>query len=122
MTAEGITNTMGLFSGSILSSSSLMLLLIISLSAGIITVLYFSLLEAFFNQSIGKMIMGIYVVDAKKEKSISPIQFSRSLTRSAALVLDVLFLLDAVSAMFNPEKRRYMERKSDTKTIIVTQV
>lgn len=82
------------------------------LSLEIITVLYFIILEYNLKQSLGKMIMKIYIVSDKKELKIWQLA-----VRSLFLLVDLIWVIDMVYYAFNKEKRRLLEVLSKTRTV-----
>jgi uncharacterized RDD family membrane protein YckC len=119
-----VDNIMNIFSMVSDSNFDLTPLIYISLMMGIISLFYFSIIEFKFNQSIGKIIMNIYVVNTNKKltyKGIPKMTFFQSLIRSLPLIFFFIFPLviffDIVSVLFNKDRLRFMEKVSKTKTI-----
>jgi len=90
----------------------------VSVSLSILTILYFSILEYKLDQSVGKILFNIYVMNDKKKKS-----FWQYLVRSMFLLpfmpFVALWLADPSYMLFNRENRRFTEVLSKTKVVEV---
>jgi len=92
------------------------LLTTITLFIGILSLLYFAILEWKLGQTIGKMFMNVFVVSEKKK-----MKFWQAIVRSL-FVLPVfpfilLWLIDPIVMFFNKDNQRLSEIFSKTKTI-----
>ena len=85
---------------------------LVILSLELISIFYFIALEYRLRQSIGKMIMRIYVVSDIKELRIWQV-----LVRSLFLLADIIWIVDIIYYLFNKEKRRLFEVLSKTRTV-----
>jgi len=83
-------------------------MILISTSIAILTVLYWALLEWRLNQSIGKLVMGLYVVAEKKAPT-----FTQCLTRNITKISPFVLLLDCLY-LFKTKNQRYFEKLSGT--------
>jgi uncharacterized RDD family membrane protein YckC len=99
-------------------------LVIISLFMGMISLLYFSIIEWKSFQSIGKIIMKIFVISTNKKinnKEMPKLTFIQSVLRSLPVlfffIFPILAMVDIISLLFNKEKLRIMEKISNTKTV-----
>lgn len=81
-------------------------------SLEIISLLYFVALEYRLGQSLGKMMMKIYIVSDKKELKIWQV-----VVRSLFLLVDIIWMIDVIYYVFNKEKRRLFEVLSKTRTV-----
>lgn len=117
--ASSISQGMSMISDLIAHPEALRPMLWLSVLMGVVIMLYFMVLEAKYNQSIGKMLMNIFVINDEKGKQIS---YMQSMLRSASLIVDVVFIIDIVYAAFNSGKQRLFERLSKTRTIAITQI
>ena len=83
--------------------------------------LYFVLFDWKLNQTVGKMILKVFVVNEMARKK--PITFWQSVVRNAELWLFLIFfpliLIDFIYAFFNKKKQRLAELLSKTSTIEV---
>lgn len=76
--------------------------------------LYWSILECWFGQTLGKMIFGI-VVEGSKRKPVSYLQcFIRNVTKLSS----VLLFFDTLYMFITHKKRRYFEILSDTQVVV----
>jgi uncharacterized RDD family membrane protein YckC len=117
--ASNLKEMIGLFTN---HNTNIKPLIYISTAMTIITVMYFVLLELKYNQTIGKMLMNIYVVDGIDQKvKTSHIKIGQSIARNISVVflyfLPPIWLLDAVYVYMNKEGQRFCEKLSRTKTV-----
>ncbi|MFT4344062.1 MAG: RDD family protein [Candidatus Woesearchaeota archaeon] len=92
-------------------------IVIISVFMGIVAFLYFIILETKFKQSIGKMFFNVKVGSIKTTTQVTQSQMiTRTLGIVLVYVIPILALADALYALFNKEKQRFLEKISDTKT------
>ena len=90
-----------------------------SVLMSIIAFLYFVILEARFKQTIGKIIMKIEITHIKQSTVIKLNQVViRTLVIIAVYIAPIVALVDAIPALFTKEKQRFLERISNTKTIM----
>lgn len=92
------------------------IILVVMVITGILSILYFALLEYKFNQSIGKMILGVFVKTDLKQK-----KFWQYLVRSIFLVpvfpFVILWVLDPLFMIFTKTHQRLSEILSKTRTV-----
>ncbi len=88
----------------------------IIISAGILSIFYFALLEFKLNQSIGKMFLGIYIKNERKEK-----RFWQYLVRSMFLLalfpFIFLWVIDPIFMFLSKNNQRLSEILSKTRTV-----
>lgn len=78
--------------------------------------LYFSVLEFWFGQTVGKIILGISVEGTKKKQ----ISFIQVIIRNITKLSGLLLFLDTLYLLFKKGNQRYFEVLSDTH--VVTEV
>ena len=90
---------------------------LISTSTGLISLIYFVLLEGSLGQTIGKMITGIKVVKTNGE----PCDFKSSFIRNILRIVDAIFayIVGAVLIARSDKKQRFGDRIADTTVINV---
>ena len=92
------------------------LIIAISIFMSIVAILYFSVLEYKFGQTIGKIIMNIYVVSEDKI-----LKYWQCIVRNLFLLpfipFIVLWLVDPLYVLFTPERRRLSDIFSKTKVV-----
>jgi len=86
--------------------------LIINLLTGIITILYWAILEYKIQQTLGGFILGIKIRSETKELS-----FLQSLVRNLTKISIILLILDSIQILYSDKKQRYSEKWSKTITI-----
>ena len=86
--------------------------LIINLLSGIITILYWAILEYKIQQTLGGMILGIKIKSENRELS-----FLQAFIRNITKISVVLLLLDSIKILYSDKKQRYSEKWSKTITI-----
>lgn len=91
-----------------LGSEIFMVFLIISA----LTILYWTLLEFFLRQSIGKALLNIYVRSTEKE-----LKFWQCLVRNLSKINTLLLFIDSLNILFNKEHQRYLEKMSNTEVV-----
>ena len=89
-------------------------LIIVTSLMSILTILYFSIMEFYTKQTIGKMLMGIFVVDIENKKSV---KFRRYLISNLSMFSDFIFLLDSIYILFNSDKQRFLEKLTRLKQV-----
>lgn len=122
LNTNDITQILSMISNNNINTSAI---IYISLFMSIMALLYFTILESKLNQTIGKIIMKIYIINIKnpKEKRISFFQaIIRGLGVFLIFTLPLITLLDAVYVYFNKDKQRFLERISKTKTISAARI
>jgi len=89
---------------------------LIMLIIGILSVLYFALLEYKFSQSIGKMLFGLFVKSELKQKRLW--QYAvRSMFLLMIFPFILLLILDPVFMFFTKTNQRLSEILSKTRTV-----
>lgn len=91
----------------------------------VITLLYFYILEKRYGQTIGKILMKIYITSTEKKpniKDLGSLPAGKAFIRSLSIVflftpLLVITLVDFIYVFFNKDRQRLFERGSQTKTI-----
>ena len=86
--------------------------IIISLSVSILTLLYFTLLELTLRQTVGKMIMRIYVSSTKKAFTLQQV-----LLRNIPKIVTLVLALDVLYAIITKTHQRYFETISNTEVL-----
>ncbi|HIH15634.1 MAG TPA: RDD family protein [Nanoarchaeota archaeon] len=76
--------------------------------------LYFSVLETWFGQTVGKIIVGISVESTKKK----PLGFLQAVIRNIPKLSGLLLLLDTLYLFFKKGNQRYFEVLSDTHVVV----
>jgi|ETNmetMinimDraft_2_1059921.scaffolds.fasta_scaffold23329_3 hypothetical protein len=88
----------------------------ITVAIGILALIYFSILEWKLNQTVGKILMNIYVVSVSKE-----LRYWQALVRSLFIIplfpLVLLWVIDPLVLAFSKTNQRLSEILSKTKTI-----
>lgn len=74
-----------------------------------LTLIYFTLMELKLQQTIGKMIMGIFIVSETKELKFFPLLLS-NITFIPFFPFMLLWLIDPVYMFTSPKAQRLMER------------
>ena len=90
--------------------------ILISIFASVIAILYFVILEQKNKQSIGKMLMNIYVESGQKERRVWQ-QFVRSMFLIPTFPFILLWILDPLFLLFTKDKRRLSEILSKTRVV-----
>ena len=103
-----ITEAYSLISTSQLSSKIFLLTLVSSL----LYLLYFSLLDYFASQTVGKLIFKIKVVSKTKR-----LKFSQCLLRNITKISVLLVALDTLYLIINKTHQRYLEKISNTEVV-----
>lgn len=81
----------------------------------LLTILYFSVFEFYFSQTIGKLFFGIMV---KSKIKLRKLGFKQCFFRNISKVSSILYILDLIYLLRN-KKQRYLEVKSKTLTVRV---
>ncbi len=87
-------------------------LIIISLVSGVITILYWAVLEFKIQQTLGSLLLNIKVKSESKK-----LQFSQLLLRNITKISFVVLLLDSIPVLYSAKKQRYTEKLSKTITV-----
>jgi len=85
---------------------------VISLFISLMTILYWAILEYYLKQSVGKMIMRIYVRHLTKK-----IMFWQALLRNVTKISTMFLLLDIAYMLVSKTNQRYFERLSYTTVV-----
>ena len=85
----------------------------ISVLIGVLTVLYWSILEYKLSQTIGAMLFDIRVKSVDNKK----ISFGRILLRNLSKISTLLLIVDDIHILFSDKKQRYLEKISQTATM-----
>ena len=88
--------------------------LIIGLSTALITLLYWTLLEFLVRQSIGKIIVRIYV--SSKTKTLT---LQQCIIRNISKIAPPILLIDVLYAIVKKTNQRYFEKISNTEVLKV---
>ena len=86
--------------------------LIVSVSIGILSLLYWALLELTVRQSIGKMITRIYVSSTKKTFTLQ-----QALLRNIPKIVSIVLVLDVLYTIIKKTHQRYFEVISNTEVL-----
>jgi len=86
--------------------------ILISLIAAILTILYWAVLEFKISQSIGKMVMGIKVISTKDK-----LTFSQCIIRNLTKISTLLLLLDT-AYMFKSGNQRFLDTIANTQVVM----
>ncbi|NIA03901.1 MAG: hypothetical protein GWP09_00945 [Nitrospiraceae bacterium] len=89
----------------------------LNLITAIVIWLYFALQESLIGQTLGKALLGVYVISLKNPNS--KISFYQATIRVLLFLplFDVLWLIDILTIIFNRQNRRLMEYLSHTITV-----
>jgi len=121
LNTSDISKILSMISNNNINTSAL---IYISLFMSIMALLYFAILESKLNQTIGKIIMKIYIINTKNPKE--RISFFQAIIRGLGVflifTLPIITLLDAAYVYFNKDKQRMLERVSKTKTISAARI
>jgi|SRR3989344_1826845 len=85
----------------------------ISVLIGVLTVLYWSILEYKLSQTIGAMLFDIRVKSVDNKK----ISFGRIVLRNLSKISTLLLIVDDIHILFSDKKQRYLEKISQTATM-----
>ncbi|MBI2105641.1 RDD family protein [Candidatus Woesearchaeota archaeon] len=108
-----ITNSIYDFDFSLVELSSFSFKIIfVSLSIGIIGILYWAVLEYKIGQTLGALIFNLR---ARSEKG--SLSFGKSFLRNLSKVSIAFLLIDSINIFFNEKKQRFLERYSGTITV-----
>src|SRR3989344_4342796 len=108
-----ITNSISDFDFSFSEISSLSFKIIfVSLTIGIIGILYWTVLEYKIGQTLGAL---IFKLRAKSEKG--SLSFGKSFLRNLSKLSVVFLLIDSINIFFNEKKQRFLEKYSNTITV-----
>lgn len=75
---------------------------------------YFSLLEFWFGQTVGKIVLGIRVESTKKK----PLSFLQALIRNISKLSGLLLFFDTLYLLIKKDNRRYLEVLSHTHVVM----
>lgn len=90
------------------------IVIIIMATISLMSLFYWTMLEYYFKQSIGKMLMRISVVSLTKELKLWQI-LVRNITKASSVTsLSILFLIDIIYMLFNANRQRLSEVISKT--------
>ena len=89
-------------------------ILIVGFIIGLITLLYFVILEFYLNQTLGKILMNIYVKSTKEKLILNQI-----IVRNIVKVSTVLLILDTLYIFIKKTHQRFTEKLSNTEVIQV---
>jgi len=84
------------------------LTLIVALSVGLITIIYFTYFEYKVQQTPGKMLMKNYIVPDKIKK----LTLKNYLISNILFAFSLLWIFDLLYMIFSPKNQRFMERIS----------
>lgn len=90
-------------------------ILLVSLSILMLSILYFSALEFYTRQSLGKMLFQIRVMSKTKD-----LKFWQCLIRNISKPTTLLLFIDVLYLIFKHQNQRYLEKISNT--IVVEEV
>ncbi|PIN87173.1 hypothetical protein COV19_01115 [Candidatus Woesearchaeota archaeon CG10_big_fil_rev_8_21_14_0_10_44_13] len=92
---------------------------LITISMGALAVLYFALMEYKLGQTIGKMLLNIYVISERKdEKTMTLWQaLLRSIIWLPAFPFIIFWIIDPLYALLNQNSQRLLEYASKTRTV-----
>lgn len=88
-------------------------LLVAVIVIAILTIFYWAILEYSMRQSIGKMVLGIYVSTAKK------FTFWQFLIRNIPKISSLTIILDSLYMLMTKQHQRYFEKLSNTEVLEV---
>ena len=88
-------------------------LLIIGFTVGFLMLAYFTILEFYTKQTIGKIIMQIKVISLNKD-----FKFYQVIIRNISKVIDILLLVDIIYMLISQEKERLFGRLSKTQVVL----
>jgi len=86
--------------------------LIITLISGIITIMYWSVLEYKIQQTLGGLLLNI-----KVKSEIKKISFWQFLIRNITKISPAVLIIDSISILYSDKKQRFSEKLSKTITI-----
>jgi uncharacterized RDD family membrane protein YckC len=91
----------------------------VSFIFSILMLVYYILLERKFGQSIGKMVVNIYVVPSLPDKqAVSTLQhIGRSMFLIPMFPFMLLWLIDPIAMLFTKDNQRISEKLSNTKVV-----
>lgn len=119
--AKDISSLINMITDSVGSTTSLIWITSIM---GIIVLAYFTIFESKYAQTPGKMLMRIFAVTLKSDKSnLQTMTFwqaiQRSISTATIYVMPILFFIDVIYALFNNKRQRLFERLTHTQTLQV---
>jgi len=119
---DSLADIMAIVSGDSMNVPALMY---ISFFMAVIALLYFAILEWRLNQTIGKIMMKIFVVSIKDKKD-AKMSFFQSIVRSLGVlflfVMPIITIIDSAIIFFNKDRQRFLEKTSKTKTVMATRI
>ena len=92
-------------------------LLLTTLFIAVLSLLYWSVLEYKFGQTIGKMLLKIYVISEKGK-----LTFRQCIIRNIAKLSSILIIIDSIPLLKPINTQRYSERYAKTRVIDKTMV
>lgn len=87
--------------------------LLFALTFAFFVLLYFSVLECWFGQTVGKIILGLHVEGTKKK----PVSLLQAIIRSITKLSGILLALDTLYLLYKKGHQRYFEMLSDTQVV-----
>jgi len=86
--------------------------LIITLVSGVITILYWSVLEYKVQQTLGGLLLNI-----KVKSEVKKISFLQFLIRNITKISPAILVIDSIQVLYSDKKQRFTEKWSKTITI-----
>jgi uncharacterized RDD family membrane protein YckC len=87
---------------------------LISITLAILTLIYWTFMEWKYQQSIGKILLGLVVVSTTKKR----LSFNQALTRNITKLSTIILILDCINIFRNKKKnQRFFERFSKTQVM-----
>ena len=87
-------------------------ILFVFILISVLTILYWSTMEYFLKQSVGKALLSIYVRSKDKE-----LKFWQCIVRNIPKISMLLLLIDSFQVIFKKDYQRYFEKISRTEVI-----
>jgi len=112
------TSSLVEFYTQIISTGMMVKLLYVIFIVAVITLLYWSVLEHNFTQSLGKMILRIHVRSTSKKG----VTFWQCLLRNISKVSTFLLVADCIYMFATKQHQRYMEKLSNTEVVEVLEL
>jgi uncharacterized RDD family membrane protein YckC len=87
---------------------------LISFTLGILTLIYWTFMEWKFNQSVGKILLGLVVTSTSRKQ----LTFTQALTRNVTKLSTIILVLDCINIFKNKKKnQRFFEKLSKTQVM-----
>ena len=87
---------------------------VISLIVALLTLIYWTFMEWKFQQSVGKILLGLVVVSTTKKR----LTFKQALTRNITKLSTIVLILDCINIFKNKKKnQRFFEKFSKTQVM-----